>query len=111
MPLPAERHISLFRGDDYSHVVQIVDGAGEPVDVSGRTYAAMWRLNAQANDKVSFAIDMTDAAVGKVVLSLTSVQTAGMEDGLFDLQETNESGAIRTLFQGRVTVKKDITRV
>lgn len=114
MALPAERDISLYRGDVYAHEFTFVDGDGDAVDLSIYEIAAHWRTREDATAYVEFAIDASQANVGIVVLSLTPVQTAALGlKGVYDLQTTDLNQATpepTTWVKGKVTLKKDVTR-
>ena len=107
---PATRDLTIYRGDDYAHTVTVTDEAGDPVDVSGSTWAAQFRRHDRDETAVDFAIDATNAATGVIVHSLTAAQTADLPArGVYDLQRTTD-GEVETYLAGDVTVTGDVTR-
>ena len=110
--MPAERDISIYRGDDFAHTVTIQNTAGSAINVSGRTYASQLRRYPDTSTvAATFAVSMTNAATGVVVFSLADTVTAGLEPGpyAYDIQQDN-GGTITTLLAGRATVEADVTR-
>lgn len=105
-------NMNIKRGDGYPHELDFVTADGvTPINVSGRTYAAQIRATKLATAYTAFAIDMTNAATGKIVLSLTAVQTRALPDyAVWDLQETVGSADPVTLLEGIVTAADDVTR-
>jgi hypothetical protein len=116
----ATRALSIYRGDDYTHRMTFVHSAesaaevegveaGDPVDLSDRTWAAQWRRHADSDDAVAFVID---ASAGVLLASLTGAVTADLPTkGVWDLQGTYiADGLVETLLAGPVTCTKDVTR-
>lgn len=110
--MAAERNLSIYAGDDYSHTITAVDGDAVAVDLSDRTWTAQWREYAAASTAVDFSVDTTNAATGVLVLSMTAAQTATLSRaGTWDLQGTyTADSAVETLLAGTVTCTKDVTR-
>lgn len=103
--------LNIKRGDHYVHELDFVTDDGvTPINVTGRAYAAQVRATKLATAYTAFAIDTTNAATGKIVLTLTTVQTRALLDyAVWDLQET-VSGEPVTLLEGIVTASDDVTR-
>jgi hypothetical protein len=119
----AQRNIALYRGDDYSHVVTVVHSevsaadlddveAGDPVDLSDRTWAAQIRRSPDSPLLVAFVVDDSDAADGVLLLALTGTQTTTLPTrGSWDLEGTyTADGYVDTLLAGEVTVTRDVTK-
>lgn len=104
--------ITITRSDQWSLPVVRRDAAGATIPLTGRVYTAQIRTDPDAATAVSMAISTAEAATGKIVLSLTAAQTAGLSDGSWwDLEERLSVGADpRTILRGRVWIDKDITR-
>lgn len=108
--MPGSRSLTVYAGDDYTHTVTAVDGNGDPVDLSDRTWTAQWRRSRVSATAVAFTVDTTNAAAGVLVVSLTAAQTAQLASGEWDLQGVYGDGTVETLLQGEVVVTKDVTR-
>lgn len=111
---PAERDISIYRGDGYAHVL---DFEGE--DQSGFEFAAEVREHPSAGVSdgtplASFTVDDTDAATGTIVLRLTPGQTRGLPTrrAAWDVERwpTGDTATKLTLLRGVVTVTGDVTK-
>lgn len=104
---PGPRHLTIYRGDIYEHVITFTDAAGATFDVSGT-----WRAQIRTfGDEflASFAVDDTDAASGELTISLTKVETAALPAGEhhWDIEETD---AGKTYLAGNVTVKGQVSQ-
>lgn len=102
------RDIIIRRGDPYAHSIigETVDGVSK--DLTG-TWAAQIRPYADSTDiTATFNVDVTDAAAGTVVLSLTDTVTAAFVPGLYVWDVDWEDHG--TPIGGAVTVTPDVTR-
>lgn len=109
---PGFRLLSIYAGDDYDHVVTVVDGNDVPVDLSDRTWAAQWRKDEVSPNAVAFVVDSTNAAAGVLVVSMARSLTATLpRTGVWDLQGTYVvDGLVKTLLAGPVEARRDVTR-
>ena len=109
-----QRDITIVAGDDYTHTVTFTVG-GVTADVSADTYSASIRKSGSVTeaDLADFAVDQSNAAVGEVVLSLTSTQTravaAAITEGGWDVQRIR-AGKRSTVLAGTVTMEGDYAR-
>ena len=72
--MTAIRKIEVEVGQEYFHTLIFQNADKTPMSVVGRTYAAKIGSN-EGVSLLTFNIDMTDAATGKVVLSLSDLAT------------------------------------
>jgi len=110
--MAAERNISIYQGDTYTHDVTIADSSNSAIDISGRTYAAQIRPFAGSSDiTATFTTSIVSAADGQMRFSLSPTQTANISAGIYtyDLQETN-GAIVLTIMSGTVTVTAEVTR-
>lgn len=110
---PAKRNIALVRGDDYRHMVTFTDEAGDPLDVSAKSYAAQVRAHPDdAAILADFTVDDAGAATGTIWLTIDAATTALLAVGrrAWDIQETDGDGFVTTLMGGAVDVLADVTR-
>ena len=112
--MAATYNLTLRMGDTESVTVTIQDENGSAVDISGRTYAAQVRANAEDTTILAtFTCAIVNAAQGILTATLTSTETRALTPGLavWDLQETNPVGpVVTTLLAGQVTIVQDVTR-
>lgn len=117
--MPVELDLEIYRGDTYRLRVTNTDAAGNPIDLSGRTFAAQIRPSYDSEqDVIDFATDDSEAVDGIVTIKLTAAQTAVLPTpagGVWDLQSTDPTGdngdpLVETLAAGKICVTKDVTR-
>lgn len=81
-----------------------------PVDFSDWDLSCQWRKRTSAAESITLAIDTTDAATGRLVISATAEQTRAMgQSGVWDL-EGAMSGTVRTFVRQNTTYVGDVTR-
>lgn len=104
--MPAERNISIYAGDTYTHELRLKDSAGTAININGRIYTGVIKLSKSSTDIIAnFTTNITNANTGIVVFSLSSATTANIAAGtyLYDFQEEN-TGVITTLLSGKAVV-------
>ena len=107
----------MYRGDDFTFKLQVVDTNDEPVDISGWAFKCTMKLSTEhddANAPVQVNIpprDDEEATNGFCYVSLPAEQTRNLKPALyyFDLQRES-NGSVSTIFIGRVKVHADVTR-
>ena len=86
------------------------DGARQPTDLTGWTFASQWRPYESNPRVITFTVDSSQAAAGVVVLSMTGVQTATMlTDGVYDVEGRN-GVTVRTFWKELTKLELDVTR-
>jgi hypothetical protein len=118
---PQVLDLALYAGDGVEFRLICTDSANNPVDVTG-TVMAQVRVDRLLPDPpvVEFAADLTNAADGQIVLSLTGAETQQLMDdpsvskgkfsGVWDVQWTPTGLQARTLCQGKLECVADVTR-
>lgn len=77
-----------YRGDEYKAEIPFEDDAGNPIDVSVSTFVATTSIGDDPTDQ-TYTIDTSDAASGKIYLTLTKEQTTSFpQEIIADLSET-----------------------
>lgn len=106
---PGKLDIKVSRGDT-DGIPLVIQEAGVPADLTGRTYAAQLRRTASSSTAVEVEVDTTEAAGGILVLRLDPDVTETLT-GIYqwDLQQT-VGGTVRTLLAGRWIFEADVTR-
>jgi len=110
--MAATRNITIYQGDTYAHELRIKNSSNANVNITSRTYTGQVRKKRNSDTAAAtFTSEITNAANGIVVLSLTSAQTANIAAGtyVYDFQETNGT-IITTLITGTVTVTGEVSR-
>ena len=119
---PQVLNLALYAGDGVKLRLKFADKAGAPIDITGSIAAQirLSRLTPENPPIVQFGVNMTDAYLGLVVLTLTSDQTfALMEDpsvkqgkfvGVWDVEWDASEEEPRTVCQGSVECVADVTR-
>ena len=105
----------ITAGDDEVRTFEIQDSAGDAIDVSARTYTAEFRTaRGQASTTTAAATASCSVASPLVQVTLTAAQTRDLGDNgrryFWDLQETDENGAVRTRARGVAVIVQDVTR-
>lgn len=114
MAKPATYNLDAYANDDFSLALDFVDANGAALNKSTYTFSASVRKNRWDDVELAeFAVDTTDAATGRIVISLTNSQvTTALDKAAWDIQQTSGDATpvVRTLLQGTVYVDQDITR-
>ena len=111
--MAATRDIYLYKGDTYAHELNVKNNSNTAIDITDRDYTGQIRKKRSSDTVIlDFNTEITDAANGVVVFSLTATQAETLTAGIFvyDFQEVNGS-VVTTLLTGNVTVTGDVTRV
>lgn len=106
---PGKLDIKVSRGDT-DGIPLVIQEAGVPANLTGRTYAAQLRRSASSSTAVEVEVDTTEAADGLLVLRLDPDITETLTgEYRWDLQQTI-GGTVRTLLAGRWIFDPDVTR-
>jgi len=106
--LPLEIRI----GDTETVSVTILDENEQPVNITGRSYAAQIRTTTDASTALAtFTCAIVSGPAGTLTATLSATTTAALTPGLavWDLQETSGT-TVTTLLAGPVTIVQDVTR-
>jgi len=94
--------ITLFNDDDTVFNLTDYTAAGQ----IRKSYSSS---SASATFTISFSADRSE---GQITLSLTSTQTAAVEEGryVYDIEVTSSDSVVTRVLQGTVTVSPNVTR-
>lgn len=107
---PTNANVKMRRGDTAAPPMLIRE-AGEPADLSGRTFAAQIRRSAAASTAIEIDVDTTEAADGILVLRVDKDVTETLTgEFVWDLQQTI-GDSVRTILAGKWTFDADVTRL
>lgn len=121
---PQTLDLVLYAGDGVRFRLVITDKNEDPVDITGEVRAQVRDKRGETDlPEGEFAVDLTSAADGIAVLSLTGDQTQALFDnavilapktkkfvGVWDVEWTPLDSEPRTLCQGKVECGPDVTR-
>lgn len=108
-------YVELFidQGEDYSTTIVLQDDATNAYqNVAGYVlYSSIRKSTLSENASGNLVCSITDAANGKVTLSMNAANTSNMKPGnyLFDVKYVN-GGLTKRLIEGLVIVSPSITR-
>lgn len=107
---PAKVNVRMARGDTAAPPI-LIQEAGEPADLTGRTFEAQIRRTAGSATAIDIDVDTTEAAGGILVLRVDADVTENLRgDYVWDLQQI-VGDVVRTLLTGKWTFDADVTRV
>ena len=105
---PGAYNIELYRGDDWAMRVQVKNGDGQPVDLTGWAAQAQVRHDRNTTD-ITHTFTTTVAPDG-ITLTVTPADFATLTPGEWDLETVDPDGLVRTLLSGAVRIHRDVTR-
>jgi hypothetical protein len=114
--IPQTLDLSLYAGDGAGIRFTITDSLGAALPLTGEMKAEI-RANREDVDPAlaSFTVDLTDFAIGVVLISITGEQTHALITGdetfvgVWDLEWTPTGDEPATLVQGKVECSPDVT--
>lgn len=110
---PASYDLNIQANEDYRLTIVMKNMSGNPVNLSGYSYKAQGKTTAaDAVPFVNFSSVITDAAAGKVVVSLSKAQSAvrANKQGYWDLLQTAPSGLVSYYLKGILKFIATVTR-
>jgi hypothetical protein len=119
--IPESVDLKLYGGDGVELEINVSNGSVAPFPLTGEVAAQIRTSRVNPAATADFAVDMSDADNGRVIISLTGEQTAALHGtpnpiekytGVWDVQWTPDSGRSPvTLVQGAVESSLDVTRL
>ena len=102
------------QGATFTSVITVEDPlTGGYINVSGYVVTSQLRRSYySANATANITCAVTDAANGKITMSLTAGQTANIKAGryLFDVKATDTQNTTTRLVEGTIAITPDVTR-
>ena len=112
--VPSQITIERVRGDTYPFVLSIQDAAGAPIDVTGFSFLLTVDPSDEPADATNNLFQLVgaiiDAANGKVQFTPTTLDADHVGEFFHDVQQTDGTGAIRTIAKGPYNLSQDITK-
>lgn len=109
--MATKANLVIDQGATYTTTVNLVDGNGDPLDLTGYTGTAQMRKSYTSSNSVTFTVT-TGAANGTVTLALTANATANIAGGryLYDVELTDAGGTVSRVLEGIITLNPNVTR-
>lgn len=115
---PQELDLVLYAGDGVRFPLVVTDNEDPPgpVNLTGTIKAQIRIKHNDTTPAATFDVDMTNAATGTAILTLTGAHTQALVTsdkkfkGIWDVEWTPSGGQPRTLLQGKVECDPDATR-
>jgi hypothetical protein len=100
-------------GSTYSNIITVSASNGQALDLTGYTVASQMRKSYGSSTVYNFTSSIYNAALGKVRLQLTDIQSQTIPAGrwLYDVEIRSPSGAVTRVVEGIVTVNPQITQI
>ena len=111
--MAAKGNLVIDQGADYDKTVNLSDGDGTNLNLTGYTCLAQIRKHYTSTTAVDFTVGFSaDRSDGNINLTLTDVQTAAMAPGryVYDVSLTDASGKKERVVEGIVSVMPSVTR-
>lgn len=108
----AYAELTIDQGSTFTATLDLANDDGTGIDVSSSTFQSQIRKSYySANPTANLAVTVTDAANGKVSLSLNASSTANIKAGryLYDLKMTTGNTTTRVI-EGIITVTPQVSR-
>tara|TARA_Y100000592_G_C5475157_1_gene321858 strand:- start:46 stop:381 length:336 start_codon:yes stop_codon:yes gene_type:complete len=105
-------NFTLEQGTTFQKVITVKQD-GSALNLSGYQARSQLRTTHDASTKaLDFTVQVTEATNGKITISATASDTAGVEEGIYvyDLEIESSGGVVTRLIEGKVTVTPEVTR-
>jgi len=107
--------IERYRGDTFANIFRITDSLGDPIDITGYSFALTVHTDRTPTSVqpplFTLAGTLVSPLNGTVQFAPNTTQ-ANQEPGtyFFDIQMTDNTGAIQTVVVGKYIFRQDITK-
>ena len=105
------RNLTINVKTDFREDLELTSAGGGPVNLTGYSGASHIRKHTDSGLSAVITVGITSAADGKIRLSLTDAQTAGLTPGrhVYDVLLTKPSGSKLIAVEGSVLVRPGIS--
>lgn len=109
--MATKANLVVDQGADFSTSITVTNDDGGVISLSGYTGAAQMRKHYTSTTATNFTVTI-DEDLGKVVLSLSSTQTANLTPGryVYDCELRSSGNTVSRVLEGIVTVTPEVTR-
>ena len=105
-------NLIIYKHTDFEQTFVLEDGRSNSAkDLTGFTGTCKMQRTLNLGSLTAFNLSFTNRLLGKVRISLTSAQTANLEDGkyFYELMLTDPNGVVERVIEGVVIVKHPVT--
>ena len=105
-------NLLIYKHTDFEQTFVLEDSQSNSAkDLTGFTGTCRMQRTLNLGSLTSFSLSFTNRSLGKVRISLTSTQTANIDDGkyFYELLLTDSNGIAERVIEGVVIVKHPVT--
>ena len=105
-------NLLIYKHTDFEQTFVLEDSQSNSAkDLTGFTGSCKMQRTLNLGGLTAFNLSFTNRALGKVRISLTSTQTANIDDGkyFYELMLTDPNGVVERVIEGIVIVKHPVT--
>jgi hypothetical protein len=103
--------LTLEQGASFSANVTVIDNYNQYMNLTNYTANSQMRKSYLATTAYDFTISITDAANGKILLTMASANTANIKAGRYVYDLVIQDNTVKTrVVEGIVTVLPSVTR-
>lgn len=109
----AYAELNLDQGTSFETAMDLAGDDGAPIDITNYVFQCQIRKSYYSNSAAAtLTTNITDAAAGKIKLSLDSAATANIKAGryLYDVKMTTDQGVTTRVVEGIITVTPQVSR-
>jgi hypothetical protein len=102
---------TLEKGTDFETEIDLTEDDGSPLNLVDYVGSAKIRKYPTSPKYKAFTITFIDREQGRIKISLSSTQTAGLEGGrnYYDMFLTDRNGKVRKVIEGNIIVNESAT--
>lgn len=106
-------HLDIDQGSDFVAEFTLENDDETPMNLGGFSVYSQFRKHYRSTTAYSFQASITDAANGKLSISLLGSSSSNIKPGryLYDVEIVSSSGAKNRVVEGIITINPEITRV
>lgn len=111
--MAAYAELTLDQGTDFQGVITLTNDDGTAMNVENSTFLCQIRKSYySANATANITMTITDAANGRVRLTLDAANTANIKAGryLYDIKRTDANNVVTRLVEGIITVTPQVSQ-
>lgn len=106
--LPGNMDLSIWRGDAQTFVIALTDDANQPINLAGRTAAAVIRATYTSTTKYAFTCTIQNGNQVKLYMPSSVSSTIPAGSYIWSFETTDSLGDVRTYIAGDVTVYDEV---
>ena len=106
-------NIYIDQGANFSNTITVNDASGNALNLDGYTAASQMRKSYQSSTAYNLNATVSNAAAGKVQISLSATQSGDVPAGryLYDVEITSSGGAVTRVVEGIAIITPQITQI